>query len=96
MYAVAYRLILLCSLIAYMAAIYVALHIIVAHFSKHPGSKLRWFFTVLTTPLLYPFRAIMPARVTEAQLRYVTLVVCLALWFATRLLLAALGGPGQG
>jgi hypothetical protein len=83
-----YRLLLLVSFIAYMAAIYVALHIVVARFSHTPGSRLLWFFSVLTGPLTRPIRAVLPAGVTESQLRYVTLGGCVVLWLATRLLLA--------
>jgi hypothetical protein len=92
MYTVTYRLILLTSFIAYMAAIYVTLHIVVARFSKSPGSRLLWFFSVLTAPLMRPLRAVLPAHVTEVQLRYVTLAACVALWLVTRLLSAMLRG----
>jgi uncharacterized protein YggT (Ycf19 family) len=93
---VTYRLILLISFVAYMAALYVGLHIVVARFSKSPGSRMLWFFSVLTAPLLRPLRAVLPAQVTEAQLRYVTLAACIALWLAARLLLAVLGGSARG
>jgi uncharacterized protein YggT (Ycf19 family) len=96
MYTVTYRLILLISFVAYMAALYVSLHIVVARFSKSPGSRMLWFFSVLTAPLMRPFRAVLPAQVTEPQLRYVTLAACIALWLATRLLLAMLGGSAGG
>jgi len=92
MYTVMYRVILLISFVAYMAAIYVALHIVVARFSKSPGSRMLWFFSVLTAPLLRPLRALLPSHVTEVQLRYVTLASCIVLWLAARLLLAMLGG----
>jgi hypothetical protein len=96
MYASIYRLLLLISFVAYMAAIYVALHIVVAHFSRAPGSRLLWFFSVLTGPLTRPIRAMLPGRVTESQVRYLTLVACVAIWLAMRLLLAVLGGVDQG
>ena len=92
MNAVIYRLILLSSFIAYMAAIYVTLHIVVAHFSTRPGSRLLWFFSVLTAPLMRPLRAVLPASMTEAQLRYMTLATCVAVWLSMRLLLAVFGG----
>jgi hypothetical protein len=96
MYTMMYRLILLTSFVAYMAAIYVALHIVVARFSTSPGSRLLWFFSVLTAPLMCPLRAVFPAHVTEVQLRYVTLAACIVLWLATRLLLAMLRGIAHG
>jgi hypothetical protein len=90
-----YRMLLLISFVAYMAAIYVALHIAVAHFSRVPGSRLLWFFSVLTGPLTRPIRGILPAGMTESQVRYLTLGACVVIWLATRLLLAALGGLAQ-
>jgi uncharacterized protein YggT (Ycf19 family) len=94
MAAFIYRLLLLVSFIAYMAAIYMALHIIVARFSTAQGSRLLWFFSVLTGPLTRPLRAVLPDGVTDSQLRYVTLVVCALFWLAARLLATQLGaGP---
>jgi hypothetical protein len=93
--ALIYRLLLLISFVAYMAAIYVALHIAVAHFSRVPGSRLLWFFSVLTGPLTRSVRGILPAGMTESQVRYLTLGACVVIWLATRLLLAALGGVAQ-
>jgi hypothetical protein len=90
-----YRVLLLISFVAYMAAIYVALHIVVAHLSRAPGSQLLWFFSVLTGPLTRPIRSILPAGMSESQVRYLTLVACLIIWLVTRLLLAGLGGADQ-
>ena len=94
--ALIYRLLLLVSFVAYMAAIYVGLHIVVAYFSRMPGSRLLWFFSVLTGPLTRPIRRILPEGMTESQLRYLTLAACLVIWLATRLLLAVLSGVGPG
>ncbi len=91
-----YRLLLLISFVAYMTAIYVALHIVVARFSRTPQSRLLWFFSVLTDPLTRPIGRLLPAGLTESQLRYVTLAACVVIWLATRLLLAALGGGQTG
>jgi hypothetical protein len=93
--ALVFRLLLLISFVAYMAAIYVALHIVVAHFSKVPGSRLLWFFSVVTGPLTRPLRGILPTDMTESQVRYLTLGACVVIWLATRLLLAALGGVAR-
>jgi hypothetical protein len=82
-----YRLLLLISFVAYMAAIYVALHIVVVHFSRTPDSRLLWFFSVLTRPLTLPIRTVLPTGTTESQVRYLTLVACVVVWLATRLLL---------
>jgi hypothetical protein len=94
--ALLYRLLLLISFIAYMAAIYVTLHIAVAHFSRMPGSRLLWFFSVLTGPLTRAIRRILPEGMTESQLRYLTLAACVVIWLATRLLLAVLSRGGHG
>lgn len=91
MHEFVYRILFLISFVAYMAAIYIALHIVVARFSRAPGSRLLWFFSVLTEPLTRPIRGLLPARMTEAQVRYVTLAACGVIWLTTRLLLAAIG-----
>jgi hypothetical protein len=91
-----YRLLLLISFVAYMAAIYVALHITVAHFSSRPGSRLLWFFSVLTGPLTRPIRAMLPNTMTESQVRYLTLLACVIIWLAIRLLLAGWDRVNQG
>jgi uncharacterized protein YggT (Ycf19 family) len=93
---VVYRLLLLISFLAYMAAIYVGLHIVVAYFSKTPGSRLLWFFSVLTEPLTRPVRAVLPGGRTESQVRYLTLLACVIIWLMIRLLLARFGGVAHG
>lgn len=93
---VVYRLLLLISFLAYMAAIYVGLHIVVAYFSTTPGSRLLWFFSVLTGPLTRPVRAVLPGGMTESQVRYLTLLACVIIWLTIRLLLARLGGVAHG
>ena len=87
-----YRLLLLISFVAYMAAIYVALHIVVAHVSRTPESRVLWFFSVLTGPLTRTISRILPEGVTESRVRYLTLAVCVVIWLVTRLLLMVLGG----
>jgi hypothetical protein len=77
------------------AAIYVTLHIVVAHFSRAPGSRFVWFFSVLTGPLTRRIRSILPDGMTESQVRYLTLGACIVIWLATRLVLAGLGGVDQ-
>jgi hypothetical protein len=64
--ALIYRLLLLISFVAYMAAIYLALHIVVARFSRTPGSRLLWFFSVLTAPLTYGIRVLLPSGITDS------------------------------
>jgi uncharacterized protein YggT (Ycf19 family) len=91
-----YRLLLLISFVAYMAALYLVLHILVARFSRTPTSRVLWFFSVLTGPLTRPIRAVLPEKITESQGRYLTLLACVLIWLATRLLLAELGGVSPG
>jgi uncharacterized protein YggT (Ycf19 family) len=96
MAALIYRLLLLISFVAYMAAIYVALHILVAHSSRRAESRLLWFFSVLTKPLTRSIRRLLPEGLTESQIRYLTLAVCVGVWLVTRLLLAGFSGVGHG
>jgi uncharacterized protein YggT (Ycf19 family) len=96
MAALIYRLLLLISFVAYMAAIYIALHIVVAHFSRRAESRLLWFFSVLTNPLTRSIRRLLPEGLTESQIRYLTLAVCVGVWLVTRLLLVGLGDVGRG
>jgi uncharacterized membrane-anchored protein len=96
MAALIYRLLLLVSFVAYMAAIYIALHIVVAHFSRRAESRLLWFFSVLTKPLTRSIGRILPEGLTDSQLRYLTLAVCVAVWLVTRLLLMGFSGVDHG
>jgi hypothetical protein len=95
MAALIYRLLLLISFVAYMAAIYIALHIVVAHFSRRAESRPLWFFSVLTNPLTRSIRRILPEGLTESQIRYLTLAVCIGVWLVTRLLLVGFSGVGH-
>ncbi len=45
------RFLVLFRLIAFIGVLYMALHILVARFSRKPESRLLWFFEVLTGPL---------------------------------------------
>ena len=51
-----------------MAVIYLALHRIVARFSRKPGSKLLWFFSVVTSPLTRPLKKWMAPSAAEDRL----------------------------
>jgi uncharacterized protein YggT (Ycf19 family) len=87
-----YRLLVLIWFLSYMAAIYLALHMIVARFTRAPDSRLLWFFSVITRPLTRPVRAWAPASTSEGRVLLATLVVLVALWLGTRLLLSTMGG----
>ncbi len=76
----AFRLWLLLRLLAFMAVIYLSLAVMVDRFSKKPGSKLRWFFEVVSGPLTLPVRALMPAGTPERRLRWLALALALVVW----------------
>ena len=92
MHEFVYRLLVLIWFVAYMAAIYLALHIILARFITAPESRLLWFFSVITTPLTSPVRAVLPPGIHEGRVRWITLALCVAVWLGMRLLLAGMGG----
>lgn len=92
MHELIYRFFVLIWFLSYMAAIYLALHMIVARFTRAPDSRLLWFFSVITGPLTRPVRAWAPASTSEGRVRLVTLVVLVALWLGMRLLLGTMGG----
>jgi uncharacterized protein YggT (Ycf19 family) len=87
----AYRLAVLVWFLGYMATIYLALHIVVARWSRAPESRLLWFFGVITGPLLAPIRAVLPAGTPPARMRWVALAVYAGVWLGTRALLSRMG-----
>lgn len=92
MHALIYRLLVLVWFLSYMAAIYLALHMIVARFTRAPDSRLLWFFSVITGPLTRPARAWVSAGTSEGRVRMITLLALVALWLGARLLLGTMGG----
>jgi hypothetical protein len=91
-----YRLLVLLWFVAYMAAIYLMLHMVVARFSRNPNGTVLWFFTVLTSPLTWPVRAVLPWQIPERRVRLVALGMYVALWAGTRWALSGMGGPRLG
>jgi hypothetical protein len=81
-----YRFGVLVWFLAYMASIYLVLHILVARWSRAPESRLLWFFGVVTGPLVAPVRAVLPGA-SPGRVRWVALAVYAALWLGMRLLL---------
>lgn len=96
MHDLLYRLLVLVWFVAYMAAIYLGLHIVLARFITAPESRLLWFFSVVTTPLTAPARALLPTGTPEGRVRWITLAVCATIWLAARLLLTRMGGVDLG
>jgi uncharacterized protein YggT (Ycf19 family) len=96
MYELIHRLLVLLWFLSYTAAIYLALHMVVARVSRAPDSRVLWFFSVVTGPLTRPVRAVLPAGTPEPRVRLVTLVVLVVLWIGARMLLGTLGGVSVG
>jgi hypothetical protein len=77
------QILLLARFLCFMAVFYLALHKLVAHLSQNPNSKLLWFFSVLTAPLMRPVRAwTMPGTsndqlLTKSLLFYGFVWICL-------------------
>jgi hypothetical protein len=86
----ALRLLVAVWFLAYMAAVYLALHALAARLSRRPDSRVLWFFSVVTTPLTRPVAALLPKGTSEARIRLVTLGLVLVVWLAARLLMARL------
>jgi uncharacterized protein YggT (Ycf19 family) len=82
--------------LSYMAATYLALHMLVARLSRAPDSRLLWFFSVITSPLTRPVRALMPSGTPERRVQLITLLALITLWLGTRVLLGRLGGVEIG
>jgi hypothetical protein len=95
MYETLYRFLMLLAFLGYMAVIYLALHIAAAHFTKSPASRLLWFFSVVTRPLIWPVRIALPSGTPESRLRYLALGLCVVIWLGARLLLAGMNGLAQ-
>ncbi len=81
--------------IFFMAAFYLALHIVVARLVPGGGGRLLWFFGVVTAPLTRPVRALLP-HAPDARVRVIALGLYVALWLATRAITARVVGPGAG
>lgn len=91
-----YRLSVLLWFLAYTASVYLVLHILVARFSRKPESRLLWFFGVVTRPLIWPIRKLVPNGTSEARLRWLALGLYAVIWFGMRLFLGSWGGPNLG
>jgi uncharacterized protein YggT (Ycf19 family) len=96
MYELLYRALVLVWFLSYMAAIYLALHMIVARVTRGPDSRLLWFFSVITGPLTRPVRAWAPPGTSESRVRLITLIALVAVWLGTRVLLGTMGGLDIG
>ncbi|HEV8436943.1 MAG TPA: hypothetical protein VGT40_02510 [Methylomirabilota bacterium] len=96
MYELGYRFLVLLWFVFYMAAIYLALHIVVARFSRASESRVLWFFAVVTGPLTRPVRALMPSGASEARVRAVALGAYVALMLIAHVAFRRFGGNPLG
>jgi hypothetical protein len=88
------RLVLLAGFLAYMAAIYLVLHMIFARLIRDPASRALWFFSVVTAPLTRQIRRFLPVDASDARVRVVALGAYATIWLITKVLVAWLrGGP---
>jgi len=78
----ALRILLLVRLIAFIGVLYLALHILVARLSSKPGSRLLWFFEVLTAPLTRAVARVAGAQTSPERLRWLALAAIGAIWVA--------------
>ena len=85
---VLFRVILVVGFAAYLAAVYLILHIVFARIIKKPDNRALWFFTVVTRPLTLPMRRVLPAGTPEPRIRWVALGVYALLWVVTKVILA--------
>lgn len=86
-----FRILYLLRFVSMMAVVYLALHLVVAARIRDPRSKVGAFFTLLTSPLVRPVRAFLPAVRSEQTVRLIALCGFLVLWLFL-LLLTALAG----
>ena len=63
-----------------MAVVYLALHKFAAQFSRKPGSKLLWFFSVVTRPLIRPVRRWLAPGTEEKRIISAALIFYTLLW----------------
>jgi hypothetical protein len=78
-------------LLFFMAAVYLALHVLFARLVRDPRSPVLWFFSVVTGPLTRPVRAFLPPGTREARVRAIALAVYVALWLGSRAVFVWIG-----
>ena len=79
-----------------MASVYLASHILFVRLVTSPKSQILGFFTIVTSPLTRPIRAVLPPGTAEGRVRAIALVVYLVLWVATDWLARMLGASVSG
>jgi hypothetical protein len=87
---VAFRLVYLVWFLAFMATIYLALHMLLARLIRNPQSKVLAFFTIMTHPLTSPARSFLEPGTAETRVRAVTLGILVGIWLLSRTAMAFL------
>lgn len=86
------RVLVLLRLLCFMALVYLGLYALLARVLTKPGSKMLWFFAVLTAPLLAPLRHWRATPGQEKRLVSEALIVYGVLWMLTVLMTRLLSG----
>jgi hypothetical protein len=74
------QILFLLRFLCFMAMVYLAMHKIVAHLSRKPGSKLLWFFSVVTAPLTLPVKRWISPAASDKRLISHALFFYATLW----------------
>jgi len=75
-----YQIVFFLRFLCFIAVIYLALHVIVARLSMRPNSRLLWFFSVVTAPLIRPVRIWIMPKIAEKRLLSAALLFYFLLW----------------
>jgi len=75
-----FKLFFLLRFLCFVAVVYLALHKIVARLSRKPGSKLLWFFSIVTAPLTRPIRNWLAPGAAEDRIVSAALIFYSLLW----------------
>jgi hypothetical protein len=76
----ALRVLLLLRLLCFMALVYLVLHGLFVRLITRPDSKILWFFSVVTAPLICPVRLWLAPGTPDSRLLRVALLVYGMLW----------------
>ena len=76
----AQQILVLLRFLCFMAVVYLTLHKIAERLSRKPGSKVIWFFSIVTAPLIRPVRRWLAPGAAESNLISAALLFYLALW----------------
>ena len=76
----ALQLLVLLRFLCFVAVVYLGLHIIFSRLISRTDSKVLWFFSVLTLPLIWPVRTWVAPNASEPRLRVTALIVYGLVW----------------